>query len=179
MIIENNIYLRAVEASDIDLLKNWRNIDSFRANFREHRELNTHLQKKWFEQTTDSKNDYMFVIVDRTNDDIVGACGLLYVDWIARTADFSFYIGKNESYIDDKYAPDATKALLRFGFDTLNLNKIWMELYSFDTQKISFFKENFNFNIDGRLRENCFEKGQYHDSFIISLLEKEYRLLNI
>lgn len=175
MIIENNIYLRAVEEGDLSSLKNWRNLESFRSNFREHRELNMYQQKRWFQKTTDSNNDYMFAIVDRDNDKVIGACGLLYVDWIARNADFSFYIGKDNLYIDEVYAPNAVKALLKFGFDTLNLNKVWMELYSFDSQKINFFKENFNFSVDAQLRDNCFENGQYHDSFIISLLEKEYR----
>ena len=43
-------------------------------------------------------------------------------------------------------------------------------LYEFDEKKISFFQSNFNFLIDGKLRENCFEDGKYWDSYILSLL---------
>ena len=63
--------------------------------------------------------------------------------------------------------------LIQYGFNNLNLNKIWMELYEFDQQKIDFFTNNFKFKVDGVLRQNCFEDGQYWDSKIISLLHSE------
>ena len=47
-----------------------------------------------------------------------------------------------------------------------------MELYEFDS-KISFFKK-LNFKEDGKLRDNCFEDGKFHDSYIISLLKKDW-----
>ena len=56
----------------------------------------------------------------------------------------------------------------KFNKSVLSINK---RIESF----FNFFKENFNFSVDAQLRDNCFENGQYHDSFIISLLEKEYR----
>ena len=49
-----------------------------------------------------------------------------------------------------------------------------MELYEFDTRKLSIFKEKFNFKVDGKLRQNTFEDGRYWDSYIISLLKEEF-----
>ena len=116
----------------------------------------------------------MFVIVDLENNQPIGACGLLYTNWIIRSADFSFYIGHDELYIDDKYATDAAKILIDYGFNDLNLNKIWMELYEYDIKKLDFFKKEFNFTTDGMLRQNAFSDGQYWNSYIISLLASEY-----
>ena len=48
-----------------------------------------------------------------------------------------------------------------------------MELYEFDSQKINFFQNDFNFKQDGVLRDNCFEEGRYWDSIIISLIKNE------
>ena len=48
-----------------------------------------------------------------------------------------------------------------------------MELCEFDSKKIEFFKNEFNFKQDGPLRENCYEEGKYWDSIIISLLKNE------
>ena len=45
-----------------------------------------------------------------------------------------------------------------------------MELYEFDDRKIDFFKKQFNFEQDAILRDNCFEKGKYWNSVIISLI---------
>jgi len=167
--------LRALEAEDLILLRDWRNNPSFRKNFREHRELNMANQNVWFNRTMASTNDYMFVFERLADGVAVGAGGLLYIDWILRSADFSFYIGLDELYIDDGgLALEAAQLLICYGFNNLNLNKIWMELYEFDIQKIEFFTKKFRFIVDGKLRENCFEDGKYYDSYIISLLREDF-----
>jgi RimJ/RimL family protein N-acetyltransferase len=169
MITRNNIGLRAVEKTDLEILKDWRNIPSFRKNFREVRELNSQNQENWHNKLNNSSNEFMFIFEDIEKNIPVGAGGLLYINWIIRSADFSFYIGHDEGYIEEKYAIDAASLLIQYGFNNLNLNKIWMELYEFDHKKINFFIDKFNFKIDGKLRDNCFEDGQYWDSLIISL----------
>jgi RimJ/RimL family protein N-acetyltransferase len=176
MLIGKKTGLRAVEKEDLPYLRDWRNKTSFRRNFREVRELNMFNQEDWFSKTFSNPNDFMFTIVDLENNQPIGACGLLYINWIIRSADFSFYIGKDDWYIDDKgYALDAVRLLIGYGFKNLNLNKIWMELYEFDSKKINFFTKEFSFKQDALLRDNCFEDGKYHDSLIISLLKKEYK----
>ena len=173
MILGKETILRAVEEKDLETLLHWRNIESFRVNFREFRELNLLEQKKWFEKTSSSQNDFMFSILDK-KENLIGACGLLYIDWIIRSADFSFYIGKDESYVSGSHSEDAALSLINYGFGVLNLNKIWMELYEFDQEKINFFTKKFGFQEDGRLRQNCYSDGSYHDSLIISLLKKDF-----
>lgn len=168
--------LRAIEREDLEQLKVWRNNENFRQFFREFRELNQENQNSWFSKISHSPNDFMFAIIDLKTNLIIGACGLLYVNWVIRSADFSFYIGQNEIYIDDKtgYSKDACDLLINYGFKTLNLNKIWMELYEVDTSKINFFTKIYNFKVDGILRDNCFHQGKYFNSKIISLLSTDY-----
>ena len=50
-----------------------------------------------------------------------------------------------------------------------------MELYEFDDKKIKFFTKKYHFKVDGKLRQNCYEDGNYFDSYIISLLKTEYQ----
>jgi hypothetical protein len=178
MIKGAKVGLRAIETEDLSLLRDWRNLPSFRRNFREVRELSIYHQQKWLEKTNQSPNDFMFIIEKIEDKHPIGAGGLLYINWINRSADFSFYIGLDEQYIDDfGYAENAALLLFEYGFKNLNLNKIWMELYEFDTKKLDFFQNKFNFKIDGKLRENCFEDGRYWDSYIISLTLQEYKQL--
>jgi RimJ/RimL family protein N-acetyltransferase len=174
MIKGDHVGLRAVESEDLQLLRDWRNNTAFRRNFREVRELSMFHQNSWLEKTNKSPNDFMFMFERLSDGTAVGAGGLLYINWINRSADFSFYIGLDEKYIDDVYAKDATRLLLDYGFKNLNLNKIWMELYEFDHKKLEFFKNSFNFKEDGCLRDNCFEDGRYWNSYIISLTKKDY-----
>jgi RimJ/RimL family protein N-acetyltransferase len=175
MIKGNLVGLRAVEKEDLRVLRDWRNIVDFRRNFREYRELSLENQLRWFESLQSSGNINFMFMIERLSDGLpLGACGLLYTNWIIRSADFSFYVGHEESYIDNKgYAKEAAGLLVDYGFNVLNLNKIWMELYEFDNRKLDFFLNQFGFKKDGKLRENCFEDGRYWDSFIISLLRNE------
>ena len=174
MLVGNHTYLRSIEVADLEILRDWRNIAEFRINFREHRELNLQNQNNWYNKLADNPNDFMFMIIDKFSNEAIGACGLLYTNWIIRSSDFSFYIGKNNLYIDDKYAIDAAKILINYGFNDLNINKIWMELYEFDNKKLVFFQNKLNFKVDGKLRQNAFANGKYWDSYIISLLKSEF-----
>ena len=176
MIKGNIVGLRAVERSDLSLLRDWRNITTFRRNFREIRELSMANQEAWYAKVSTNPNDFMFIIEKLDDQTPIGACGLLYTNWIIRSADFSFYIGHEQSYIDNEgLAEESAKLLIEYGFNNLNLHKIWMELYEFDHKKIKFFTEKFNFNQDGMLRDNCFEDGKYWNSVILSLLQNEYK----
>lgn len=166
--------LRALEREDLKLLRDWRNNPTFRRNFREHRELNLTNQESWFNRTTSNPNDFMFLIESLDKHEPLGACGLLYTNWLIRSSDFSFYIGHDNLYIDQNYAFDAARTLIKYAFNDLNLNKIWMELYEFDTLKIDFFVQKFGFKVDGKLRQNAFTDGRYWDSHIISLLKEDY-----
>lgn len=176
MIKGNKVGLRAVERADLEFFRDWRNIVDFRKHFREVRELSLVDQEKWFESLQSTKHiNFMFTIVDLKTNKPIGAAGLLYINWINRSGDFSFYIGENESYIDSNgYAKEAAELLINYGFNNLNLNKIWMELYEFDSKKLEFFMNNFSFKKDGVLRQNCYEEGKYWDSFIISLLKNDF-----
>lgn len=176
MLIGNRVGLRAVEEPDLELLRDWRNIPDFRKHFREHRELGMANQKAWFAKLSASPNDFMFVIVDLKNQEPIGACGLLYTSWVIRSADFSFYIGRDAAYIDDDGdAADAARLLIEYGFNDLNLNKVWMELYEFDQRKLDFFLKRFGFTTDGKLPDNCFCDGRYWDSYLISLRASQWK----
>ena len=65
------------------------------------------------------------------------------------------------------------KLILNYGFRTLNLNKLWAEIYEIDTKKLNFFEIK-GFKIDATLREHYFNNGKYYSSHILSLLKKEY-----
>lgn len=153
----------------------WRNLPKYKRNFREYREINMSMQKKWFENVVNNdKNTIMFSICDIKNDELLGCCGLCYINWIYRNAELSFYIGYKDSYIDKNgFSDDACKLLLDYGFDELNMHKIWTELYEYDTEKLSFFIDKFGFQKDGYLRDHHFADGRWWGSYIISLIRRD------
>lgn len=166
--------LRGIEAADLPLLLKWRNRPEFRRFFREHRELTSEQQTGWYENVVlKDASVKMFAIVSLDDGRLLGACGLCYIDWINRSADFSIYIGDGDLYIDEALAPDAARTLLAYGFGELNLHRVWAEIYSIDTAKQSFF-DGLGFQLDGRHRETYWSDGTWHDSLFYGLLRQEY-----
>jgi RimJ/RimL family protein N-acetyltransferase len=162
--------LRAIERADLPALLAFRNKPEFRRFFREYRELSSSDQERWFETVVlKDPSVRMFSIVEPHNDRLLGACGLCYINWVDRNADLSIYIGANDLYIDDKFAPDAARTLIRYGFDEVGLHRIWAEIYSIDEQKQKFFSD-LGFALDGRHRESHWTEGGWVDSLFYGLL---------
>ena len=105
---------------------------------------------------------------------MLGACGLCYIDWLNRNADFSIYIGADDVYIDRDFAPDAGRTLLRYGFSELNLHRIWAEIYDFDEPKQKLFA-TLGLTMDGRHRQTHWTEGPWCDSLFYSILSHEFR----
>jgi RimJ/RimL family protein N-acetyltransferase len=167
--------LVAIEREDLEQLMEWRNKIEFRKFFREYRELNMAQQEKWFEEIAlKDSSSLMFSIKRNSDNQLLGCCGLVYIDWVHRHADFSLYIGWNDTYIDNEgFAKDACEILLKYAFHELGLNKVWTEIYTFDAKKQALFKE-LEFHQDGLLRKNYFYEGKWWDSRILSLLKEDY-----
>jgi len=169
MIKGQHTTLRAIEREDLPHLLSWRNDPDLRRYFREYRELNFQQQLNWFENKVNSDIcTRMFAIID-SQQELLGAAGLCYVDWINRTADFSIYIGKNRLYIDEILAPDAAKVIIKYAFEELGINRLWSEIYSFDHAKVKFFN-TLGFQLDGTHRQTHWAENKWHDSFFFSLL---------
>ena len=162
--------LRAIERADLSILLEFRNKPEYRRYFREYRELSMENQNIWYDEIVmkDPKT-VMFSIIELESDRLLGACGLCYIDWINKNADFSIYIGADNLYIDDKFAPDAALIMARYGFEELGLHRLWAEIYDFDDLKRNFF-EKFGFKLEGRHRETHWSESKWHDSLFYSLL---------
>ena len=164
--------LRCIEDSDLKQIQNWRNSEELRKFFREYRELSMTQIQSWYNQMIQSSKFEMFMIVDACNQPL-GVAGMTYIDFINKHADIHFYIGKDEEWIDIHCTNAIFPIILQYGFNTLNLNKIWAEVYDIDRKKIDLFTK-YKFSLDGRLRKHYYYEGRYHDSLIFSLLKSDY-----
>jgi len=170
--IQNGEYgIRSIEKEDLLLLQKWRNNEKLRRYFREHREFSIQQKLDWYNKMINDDRFYMFMLEHKQES--IGVAGLTYVDWVNRHADVHFYIGKDSRWIDDVHAPSSINIILDYGFNTINMNKLWAEIYEVDTKKLYFF-QNLGFEIDAKLREHYYYNGKYHTSFILSLLKRDY-----
>lgn len=170
-ILGKNLHLRAIEKTDLKLIQTWRNDERLRRYFREYRDFSMTQLEKWYNSMLIDNRFEFFVICNPTP---IGIAGITYIDWVNRHADIHFYIGENFEWIDNLNSPEAFNLILNYGFNMLNLNKIWAEIYEIDDKKLSFFKQK-GFQIDANLREHYYYKGKYYTSHILSLLKNEFK----
>ena len=178
MLEKDGIILRAIEKEDLPFLQAWRNDENLRKYFREWRDFSLAQKEKWYDQMIFDDRFQMFVIESRDKmfsrkSRMLGVAGITYVDWVNRHGDVHFYIGKNGQWIDNTVAPIAFEVILDYGFNTMNINKLWAEVYQIDEKKLDFFTRR-GFSIDASLREHYYYQGQYYTSHILSMLKKEY-----
>ena len=180
MIKGKKVGLAAVEKGDLKQLLDWRNNPDFRKYFREFRELSMAQQAYWFEEkVVKDPTTQMFSVHNVKDGELLGCCGLVYINWVAKHADLSLYIGWNNAYIDDAgYAEESCRLLLDYGFKKLALNKIWTEIYIFDEKKKKLY-DRLGFKVDGILRQNCFHDGKFWDSYVLSILASEWAGKNV
>ncbi|MGW2865228.1 GNAT family N-acetyltransferase [Streptomyces sp. NPDC001205] len=72
------------------------------------------------------------------------------------------------------YATEAAHALLRWAFETLDLNRVQAEV---DTRNVASARvlEKLGFVREGTLREDCVVNGDVSDSWVYGLLRREWR----
>lgn len=178
------IKLRAVERGDLTLLKDMRNTPELKKYFREYRLLNDKNQEQWFDSLTNDRTQCMFCIdgvitktlyVSDVNTgvlyediELVGACSLNNINWVNRSAEFGIYIKPDKQ--GNGFAKEALTELVKYGFNELNLHRIWGEVYS-NNPALDFYKK-FGFKVEGKLRDTYYYYG-WHNSIIISILEGE------
>jgi hypothetical protein len=168
-----HVTLRALERGDLPQLLEWRNAPELRRFFRERHELTMEDQLAWFERVSShgsgARETVMMAIERRGTRELVGTCGLCYIDWISRNAELSVYIGAELAYVDEILASDACRVLADHAFDDLAIRRLWTEVYSFDTAKTHLL-ETLGFTREGTLREHRYQSSAYHDSLLFGLL---------
>lgn len=171
MLSGKKVYLTTVEEENLEQMRKWRNEPGLRRYFREYREISRTMQKKWFEKINNDNNQVNFEIHDTSNGKIIGHCGLYYINWVSRTGEFGIYIGDKE-YRSGGYGSDTLRTLVKYGFEDLNLNRIWCEVYD-NNSSIEVYK-HLGFKMEGTLRQNYYNEGRYWDSYVLGMLKSEY-----
>ena len=172
MIKGEKCFLTAVDPDSIETLRNWRNNPKLRRYFREFREISKPMQDSWYKnRVLNNPNQFDFEIHDKESGALIGHCGLYYVNWVNRAAEFTIYVG-DFNFRGMGIGSDALRTLIKYGFNDLNLNRIWCEVYSNNEaihiyEKIGFIKE-------GVMRDQYYNEGRYWDSTVLSMLKSDW-----
>jgi RimJ/RimL family protein N-acetyltransferase len=119
-----------------------------------------------------NKENVIFAIVDKKTKITVGVIGLHHFNWQIISAEFTIHIGEKEFW-GSGAASEATDFIVKYAFETLNLNKIWLGVNEANVRAVKFYEKK-GFVNEGKLRAEIFRENKYFNSIIMSILRKEY-----
>jgi RimJ/RimL family protein N-acetyltransferase len=130
---------------------------------------------KWFDeiQTKQGKTGVDFGIF--VEGEVVGHIQLHSIDWISRSAELGFGLAR-KSDRGKGYGTDATRVIVRYGFDYLGLHRITADVVEFNAAALRVL-EKCRFRLEGRQREAFFFGGRWYDRMVYSILGHEFKEL--
>ena len=176
MIYGDRIRLRAPTRSDLPQFVEWLNDPEVKAGLLMALPLSFEDEEAWFENMRKSPAaQHPLVIEVRNGDDwrMIGNCGFHIIDWRIRSAEVGIFIG-DKSYWNRGYGTEVMRLLLRHGFNTLNLNRVALEVFETNPRAIRAY-EKAGFVHEGRRRQDMFKDGRYIDVLLMSVLRSEWQ----
>jgi len=173
-IVGNKCYLSPINVEDYDKYYQWLNNSEttiYLSVF--HEIIARHREKELLEKLIRTEaGNYMMAIVEKSTDKLLGNCGLLNVDHINRNAEFGIFIG-NEKKRGKGIGEEATRLILDFGFNAINLNHIWLRVFTFNKNAIGLYKK-IGFKTIGIKRESRIIGNNKIDEMLMDILPSEF-----
>ena len=158
--------LRQLNKSDLQKIMEWRNEQML--ILRQYKPLTMYNQEQWWEKLSTDPHQIIFGIEDEPGD-LIGYCGLVYIDWVNQRAEMSMIFKTIYSHDMEKHK-EAIELLLEYAFEDINLNKITVEFFEARVGNYGLMIKEVGFVHEGTLREHTNLKTNY----IYSILKKEW-----
>lgn len=164
----SNVSLRKFCEEDIDNKIRW--INDPLNNIYLHYDIPLEKDKtlQWFRN---KNNETRFDFVIEYDGTPVGLIGLLAIDKINSKAEYYICLGEHE-YKGKGIAKAATRLILDFGFDELNLNKIYLNVDA-ENEAACFLYEKAGFTCEGVFKQDLFHRGRLIDRKRYAILREQ------
>jgi RimJ/RimL family protein N-acetyltransferase len=177
MIRGEAVYLRPAERDDIPIFVRWLNDAETSSYLSLRSPLSLPMEEGWFERAVaqQGKEGYHFVICRLDDDQPIGTIGLFAIDNVNGSAGMGITIGEKQLW-GQGYGSDALNALLDFGFGQLRLERVWLDVYDFNTRARRSY-EKCGFVLEGTQRHARYQQGRHIDVQLMSILRAEWQKL--
>ena len=175
MIIGKRIRLRAVEKEDLPLFVQWLNDPEIIAGLMMYTPLSVADENRWFEKIQDhipEERPLAIEILQENSWRLAGNSEFHEISLSNHSAEIGIFIG-DKSIWDLGYGTEAMQLLLKHGFESLNLHRIFLRVYETNLRAIHVY-EKVGFIHEGRLRQARYKNGKYMDELFMGILRSEW-----
>jgi ribosomal-protein-alanine N-acetyltransferase len=170
------VYLRPLEREDARTLVAWLNDPEVTRFLRAYRPMTLAAEEEFLRRVAESDKDVALGIMTRAAEQFIGVAGLHDVDVRNRHAQFGVTLGDKDSW-GKGYGTEVTQLVVRYAFETLNLNRVWLHVYEYNPRALRVY-EKVGFRTEGRLRQDTFRDGRYWDTFVMAVLRDEWEAVD-
>jgi RimJ/RimL family protein N-acetyltransferase len=125
-------------------------------------------------QGDDPRLAWQLAIVERASGTMIGNCGIRINDPAVREANIGYEL--NPAFWGLGYATEAAASILRFGFQDLQLHRIWAECISENSGSIRVL-EKLGMRREGHFHQHQWFHERWWDTLVYAILEQEWPAL--
>lgn len=114
----------------------------------------------------------LFLLIEKTNNQIIGKCGIHNWNIDHRRAEIG-YVMEDLNYRNKGLMNEALHAIIKYAFEQLNLHRLEALVGVENVASLKLISNNY-FSKEGLLREHYYTGIKHEDSIIFSLLQQEY-----
>lgn len=173
MITGYKTYLRAIEESDLELIRQWNFDPEIRTSFNSSFPVSMYEQKKWFERLSGDNSKKKLVICDKESDQAIGVISAMRIDHINKNCEVGWTIG-NKNFWGKGHSVDAILYFCDFLFQHLNMHMVYGYVLSTNEKTLYFDQNKIGFEITGKYKETIFKDGTYIDNVIVCLFKDPF-----
>jgi RimJ/RimL family protein N-acetyltransferase len=167
MIAGEHIILRAFERDDAERCYRWMNDPNIVRTLKSRYPIAFQNEIEWLERAMHASTTERHFAIERKDDRThIGNASIHDIEWVSRTAAFGLFVGEPSAW-NRGFGTDAIRTLVRFAFDEMNLRKLRIDVFDYN-DRAKHVLESQGFVQEGRLRQEFYREGTYHDIVILS-----------
>ncbi|MBA3664214.1 MAG: GNAT family N-acetyltransferase [Bacteroidetes bacterium] len=126
----------------------------------------------WFNSIRQNKSVRIFGIRIIENNELIGSCQLFNINELNRAAELQIRLGSFDK-MGKGYGSQAVQLLLHYGFENLNLQRIYLNVFADNIRAYKSYRKN-GFAEEGHLRRAAYIGDRFVDVKVMSILKEEF-----
>lgn len=166
------VNLRPFSKDDISIVTRWMNSPYVMEFIGSVLPKTEKQEEDWFNKLgSDDKN--VILCIETKDDHPIGIMGIHRIDWVNRNCATGAVIGEKEFW-GKGYGTDAKMHLLKYAFETLNLNRVGSSVIEFNKRSLNY-SLRCGYQVEGRKRQYIWRYGKYWDLIELGVLREDWQ----